>query len=591
MIQIGRRKLTLVGLFLALIVALLVVTPTAKGQLIVDVSHSPDVPLPGEEVNVTMTVTNYSDVVFAELIWCNFDTSSCVPKLMTYAGNNTYWGTIGGAEGIKNGTIIGYNITVENTTGHREYRPLGQKYINITYVGPLPRELPEPPLITLDFILIEGLLVGLIIALVAMLIWKNRKGLEMSKVAALGVVFITLFASIYGGLYFLTRPTSIELAKDFTAVDTENNTFNLSDFRGEVVVLDFMSIHCGGCKIIASTIRTDVYPHYEDSELEVISIDVGPSDTLDDLRALKEDEQIPWRMAMNPGGLVGDYAAAPLPTVIIIDKDGYVVNIVRDSYASASSLRAKIDDALAGTAQVIGIQAVSGIVLAAFAGFATFFSPCSFPMLPGFIAYYLSEEAQQKKKGTLRVLGSGLIAGIGVTLVFLILGIALIVAGSAVNLTQYTPILGPIVGVILILLGALMFTNLQYHALLRPFSKLKEVFTRGKSREASGYYPKLFGYGVGYGAAASACTAPLFLAVMAQSSISGGVMEGLLVLLVFSLMIILLMVVITFMLSAFGQESVRKLSQYTDLIKKVSAVVLIIVGAYLIFYFFTTHGF
>ena len=54
-------------------------------------------------------------------------------------------------------------------------------------------------------------------------------------------------------------------------------------------------------------------------------------------------------------------------------------------------------------------------------------------------------------------------------------------------------------------------------------------------------------------------------------------------------MIVLLMVAITFMLSAFGQESVRKLSQYTDLIKKVSAVVLIAVGVYLIYYYLTTH--
>ena len=68
---------------------------------------------------------------------------------------------------------------------------------------------------------------------------------------------------------------------------------------------------------------------YDDSELEVISIDVSVADTLSALRAYREQEQIPWRMAMDPGGLVNDYAVGALPTVIIIDKDGYVVNIIR----------------------------------------------------------------------------------------------------------------------------------------------------------------------------------------------------------------------------------------------------------------------
>ncbi|MCJ2555552.1 MAG: redoxin domain-containing protein [Candidatus Thermoplasmatota archaeon] len=570
-----------------LIGALIFSSLPAKAELILDVSHSPEVPLPGVMVNVTVRVADPSNISFVQIFWCNFDSGSCYPNDMYYGGNDTYWRGIGGEENIINGTVIGYNVTVENTTGHRDYYPEATKYVNITYVGPSPPAKPAPPLITLELVLVEALLIGITVALLGILAWRKMNGLETSKVAAMGVVILIILAVVYGAVTILTRPTEVELAKDFQAVDTDGYTFNLSDFRGEVVILDFMSISCGGCEIIAGTIIDDVYPHFDESELEVISIDV--LDDLDSLRAFKEDKGYPWRMAMDPGGLVNDYAVSSIPKLVVIDREGYAVNVVTDAYASASSIRGMIDSALAGRSQAIGIQAVGGILLAVFAGFATFFSPCSFPMLPGFVAYYLSAEAEQEKKSTLKVLGSGLVAGIGIILVFLVIGFVWIAAGTAANVEEYTPILGPIVGAVLIALGLLMFTNLQYHALLRPFTRLKEAITKGKSKETGGYYPKLFGYGVGYGAAASACTAPLFIAVLAQSSITGGPTESLFILLVFSLVIVLLMVAITFMLSAFGQESVRKLSQYTDLIKKVSAVVLIAVGVYLIYYYFTSH--
>ncbi len=586
---IHRCSRHLAGISLLLIGALIFSPLPAKAELILDVSHSPEVPLPGETVNVTVRVADPSNISFVQIFWCNFDSGSCYPNDMYYGGNDTYWRGIGGEENIINGTVIGYNVTVENTTGHRDYYPEATKYVNITYIGPSPPAKPAPPLITLELVLVEALLIGITVALLGILAWRKMNGLETSKVAAMGIVILIILAIVYGAVTILTRPTEVELAKDFQAIDTDGNSFNLSDFRGEVVVLDFMSISCGGCRIIAGTIMDDVYYHFNESELEVISIDVSRDDDLDSLRTFKEDEGYPWRMAMDPGGLLNDYAAVPIPKLVIIDKEGYAVDKVTDARTSASSIRGMIDGALAGKSQAIGIEAVSGILLAVFAGFATFFSPCSFPMLPGFVAYYLSSEAEQEKKGTLRVLGSGLVAGIGIILVFLVIGLVWIAAGTAANVDEFTPILGPIVGAVLIALGLLMFTNLQYHALLKPFARLKEAITKGKSKETGGYYPKLFGYGVGYGAAASACTAPLFIAVLVQSSVTGGPIESLFILLVFSLVIVLLMVAITFMLSAFGQESVRKLSQYTDVIKKVSAVVLIAVGVYLIYYYFTSH--
>jgi cytochrome c-type biogenesis protein len=557
-----------------------------RGNLIVDVSHEPTEPIPGQPVLVNLTVTNHTDIQFVEIQYCTFDPYTCKYGYMEHDGNESYLFSIPGE--YDDGEVMGYNITL-NATGHTEYFPQEGHYVNITYEGE-PLKRPPPSVFTTEFLLVEGLLLLLLGVLVGVLVWRKLKGLETSKVAVIGVVFIIIFAFVYGALQVLTTPSEITLAKDFTDVDTDGNLFNLSDFRDEVVIIDFMSINCGGCEIIAEQLKL-VHSELDNSDLEIISIDISKGDTMDALGEFRASKGYPWRMALN-SSLLHEYALKSLPTLVIVDKEGFAVDVITDSNMPASEIERRVNDALAGRSQAIGIKASSGLVLAAFAGFATFFSPCSFPMLPGFVAFYLSSEAEQKKKSSLRVLASGLVAGSGIILVFVLIGLIWIATwiaiGTASNVEEYTPILGLAVGVILIVLGGLMFTNIQYHALIKPFSRLKQAIFKGKGEEG-GYFGRLFAYGVGYGAAASACTAPLFIGVLVDSSVSGGAVESVLVLLIFSLMIILLMVVITFMLSAFGQESVRKLSQYTDLIKKVSAVVLVVVGVYLIYYYITTH--
>ncbi len=365
MVLIHRWSRHLAGISLLLIGALIFSPLPAKAELILDVSHSPEVPLPGEMVNVTVRVADPSNVSFVQIFWCNFDSGSCYPSDMYYGGNDTYWRGIGGEENIINGTVIGYNVTVENTTGHRDYYPEATKYVNITYVGPSPPAKPAPPLITLELVLVEALLIGITVALLGILAWRKMNGLETSKVAAMGIVILIILAIVYGAVTILTRPTEVEIAKDFQAIDTDGHMFNLSDFRGEVVILDFMSISCGGCEIIAGTIMDDVHAHFDESELEVISIDVSVADDIDSLRAFKEDKAYPWRMAMDPGGLVNDYAVSSLPTLVVIDKEGYAVKVVADAYTSASSMRGMIDDALAGRSQAIGITETPIILRAA----------------------------------------------------------------------------------------------------------------------------------------------------------------------------------------------------------------------------------
>ncbi|MCK5548713.1 MAG: hypothetical protein KAI64_06835, partial [Thermoplasmata archaeon] len=302
------------------------------------------------------------------------------------------------------------------------------------------------------------------------------------------------------------------------------------------------------------------------------------------------------------------YNVYELVTIYIIDRDGWAT-YNKVGGISTEEFQKEIEKAMLG-APAIAVQQLSMVVLAVLAGIASFFSPCAFPMLPGYMAYFLGLQTSHKEKSTKKVyrravLG-GIAGGIGIISVYMIIGVIIISFGTAVS--GYIPLMGPIVGIILILLGLLMLTNLEYSKIVKPFQVLyAKLFRRKKDKgetakkegeekgdeekdESKGFYSKLFRYGVGYGAAASACVAPLFIVLVmsaSTASMTGTFLDGLIVLLLYAFVVIGLMVAITIALTVFGQKATQKMSKYTELIKKVSAVVLIIVGVYLVYYYYT----
>lgn len=425
------------------------------------------------------------------------------------------------------------------------------------------------------------------------------------------IIVIFIVATIIAGsaAYFLLSQGEITQAPDFTLVDIDGNKFSLSNYTDKIVILDFMFIDCPTCRIAEKSIK-EVYPKFE-GEIQVISIDVFPD--LDSVEALKDhrnESEINfenWTIAQDAlqptGGYVYQlYNVHEFVTIYIVDKDGYAT-FYREGEIYSDELEKELNKAILG-AQPILVQQMSMVVIAVIAGIATFFSPCAFPMLPGYMAYFLGLQADQKEKhpGKLyrTAVFGGIAGGMGIISVYIVIGILLISLGTLIS--GYIPLLGPTVGIILIILGILMLTDIQYHRIIRPFQILASKLSRrkkeakeskeekdGEADKTKGYYVKLFRYGVGYGAAAAACVAPLFIVLIttaSAASMTGTFLDGLVVLLLYAFVVIGLMVTITVALTIFGQKATQKISKYTELIKKASAIVLIIVGIWLIYFYY-----
>ncbi|MFP4625295.1 MAG: cytochrome c biogenesis CcdA family protein [Natronomonas sp.] len=151
---------------------------------------------------------------------------------------------------------------------------------------------------------------------------------------------------------------------------------------------------------------------------------------------------------------------------------------------------------------MLGTETLATLGIAIGAGVATFFAPCSYALLPGYLGFYVGTVSAEKPSGLRHGLVRGLAAAFGIVAVFG--GLAVVVALVGQSLRPYLATLEFVVGLVLVIMGVVLLrgADLGWHVSL-PARR------RG-----------LFGFaafGVVYAIAAAGCVAPLFLAVVAQS--------------------------------------------------------------------------
>ena len=113
------------------------------------------------------------------------------------------------------------------------------------------------------------------------------------------------------------------LANDFTLTDIDGNVFSLIGYRGKVVLLDFFATWCGPCRSEIPDLKALVEVYGEN--LVIVSISTDPSyDTVSTLEQFKADNGMTWRIARDTAGVSDNYGIQYIPTLFIIDREGYV---------------------------------------------------------------------------------------------------------------------------------------------------------------------------------------------------------------------------------------------------------------------------
>ncbi len=153
---------------------------------------------------------------------------------------------------------------------------------------------------------------------------KGKRALSLSLGSM--ALIIVMIVVVGGGLYLFfevgQEPPGV-LARDFSLTDLDGNPFKWSDFRGRVVVIDFMATWCGPCRMAMPNYGT-IWEEYGET-IVIMSIDIDPNESEQTLRKFfQEFPYATWIWARDTFNLAQLYQIATIPKTVIIDQEGYI---------------------------------------------------------------------------------------------------------------------------------------------------------------------------------------------------------------------------------------------------------------------------
>jgi cytochrome c biogenesis protein CcdA len=222
------------------------------------------------------------------------------------------------------------------------------------------------------------------------------------------------------------------------------------------------------------------------------------------------------------------------------------------------------------------------------AGMVAAVNPCGFAMLPAYLSLYLGTQEsgfteRSAPSRALRALAVGCAVSSGFVVLFGLTGLLISVGGTA--LMEVMPALGVLVGEALVVLGVWMLLagRSPYAAL---FSRLAARVGDPRKIGVRGF----FVYGLAYGAASLGCTLPAFVAVVGSGIAAGGVAAGAARFLGYGLGMASVLVALTVALAFFKEGLLKWLRGALPYVQSASAILLILAGAYVIFYWWTAQS-
>ena len=208
-------------------------------------------------------------------------------------------------------------------------------------------------------------------------------------------------------------------------------------------------------------------------------------------------------------------------------------------------------------------------VLTFLEGIASFISPCLLPMIPIYISYFIGEDDNNSKKAILNSIGFVL----GFTIIFLLLSIFASQLGSVLsNNIKYIKIF---FGIVIILLG------LNYMDILK-IKFLNKTNMKNLNTKNFNFFKAML-FGILFSISWTPCIGTFLSSALLLIAKQQDMLKGIIMMLLYSIGL-----GIPFIISAILIEKLKNVFNYIkkhyDVIKRISGVILIIAGVYIIFF-------
>lgn len=202
-------------------------------------------------------------------------------------------------------------------------------------------------------------------------------------------------------------------------------------------------------------------------------------------------------------------------------------------------------------------------------GLASFISPCILPMLPIYISYFIGKDNKKVSKAIINSIGFVL----GFTVIFILLSILASSFGGIIsNNIKYIKIL---FGIIIILLG------LNYMELIKIKFLNKTKSSNRKAKDLN--FIKSMIFGMLFSISWTPCIGTFLASALLLIAKNQDMVKGIILMIVY-----LIGLGIPFIISAALLEKLKEVFNFVkkhyDVIKKISGIILIIMGIYMIFF-------
>jgi cytochrome c biogenesis protein CcdA len=254
--------------------------------------------------------------------------------------------------------------------------------------------------------------------------------------------------------------------------------------------------------------------------------------------------------------------------------------LIKNIYNTEVIMQAEISQWLGQVATLLPFGYAFG------AGMVSAVNPCGFTMLPVYLTLYLGAQDQTFRDGSflLRLFKAVWIATVvtsGFGLLFGAVGVAVSAGGS--YLMAFMPWIALVVGALLFLLGLAMLAgkNLSFAGFQSLSAKIgdpRDISVRG-----------FFLFGLAFGAASLGCTLPIFLMVVGSSLSSGNFLTGIWPFISYILGMGSIILLLTLGIAVLREGVVvRTLRRVMPWVQKISAVLLLLAGGYICYYWLTS---
>jgi len=383
------------------------------------------------------------------------------------------------------------------------------------------------------------------------------------------IVGALIFLVVLLGLFFLPsfiggEKFEIKPAEDFRATDVDGTTFNLSDYKGNVVILHITGLETPLCIECLEEMKGQIIELGKLSQsaqnLTIITINKRVNPSSDNGKMMAERDfgvNISWHWVedFSPYPLTGLFynyftveGAFSNPTIVLIDTDQNLVGVYHvycmgkgkiDDIQTADSLSHDVSEILDGKWEefrgknynneltFIGIFGL---------GILTALSPCSIALLVAMISYVGSLQKQDEKSSTKKVSIQGFWIGVvftlGMAFVFFIFGLILSSVGIFIEASTMFYL---VAGIILVILGINVFKPLKELLVRKSQSdKSSSVMMKGqnifsKLSKKSIYLGAFFLgilFAIGWAPCALSLMMPVFILTLSQkiSILMGGLL-------------------------------------------------------------------